>query len=155
MVGVGSNKFGPDVETSRAMLVTILWRYEGSPNVRVMESFDDVKSDAYYAKAVQWAQKNGIVSGVGDNRFDPNASITREQIVTILYRYAQYRNDDLGKFGNLSKYKDRDKISDYALDAMEWAVGNGIVNGVSSDKLDPRGKATRAQIAQLMYRLDD
>lgn len=153
MVGTGGNKFSPSMNTTRGMLVTILYRYDGSPDVTGNNPFLDVKDDAYYAKAVTWAHKNGIVAGIGSNRFAPESNITREQIVTILYRYAQYKDMDVSKLSDLSKYADANKVSDYALEAMKWACANGIVHGTGDNHLSPRSEATRAQIAQLMYRL--
>ena len=150
MDGVGNGKFAPDSPMTRAMLVTVLWRYEGSPKEGT-NGFSDVPNGKWYTDAVAWASENGIVGGVGNNKFDPNGNITREQMVAILYRYAQKKGFDTSERGDLSSFPDRAKVSSYAKDAIAWAVGEGILNG-SGGKLLPQGNATRAQVSAILMR---
>ncbi len=150
MNGVGNNNFAPDDPMTRAMLVTVLWRYENCPK-EGENTFTDVPADQWYTDAVAWAAANGIVGGVGNGKFDPNGNITREQMATILYRYAQKKGIDTTKRGDLSGFPDRDKVSEWAADAIVWAVGAGIINGADG-KLLPQGNATRAQVATILMR---
>ncbi len=150
MNGVGGGKFDPEGTMTRAMLVTVLWRYEGEP-AEGENSFTDVPNGTWYTEAVAWAAANGIVGGVGNNRFDPNGIITREQMATILFRYAQKRGFDTSKRGDLSVFPDSGKVSSWAKDAMRWAVAEQIING-SDGYLLPQGNATRAQVAALLMR---
>ena len=150
MNGVGNNNFAPDAPMTRAMLVTVLWRYEGSPKEGT-NGFRDVPAGDWYTDAVAWAAANGIVGGVGNGRFDPNGNITREQMAAILYRYAQKKDLDTSKRGSLSGFPDASKVSTYAKDAIAWAVGEGIING-SGGKLLPQGNATRAQVSAIFMR---
>ena len=154
MNGVGNNKFDPDGAMTRAMLVTVLWRYAGEPEEGV-NTFKDVKSDEWYTKAVAWAAHNGIVGGIGDNRFDPNGRITREQLATILFRYCNSKGMDPYARANLSSFPDGSKTSDYASDAISWAVAVGLIAGSkvgNRDYLQPQGNATRAQVATILMR---
>ena len=150
--GTSANTFEPETAMTRAMLVTVLWRYEGQPK-GYQNTFADVneKNGSWYIDAVAWAASNGIVNGVGNNRFDPNGKITREQMAAILFRYAQKKGIDTSKRGELSNYPDANKISAYAKEALSWAVGEGIING-SDGKLLPQGNATRAQVATILMR---
>ncbi|MDD6642907.1 MAG: S-layer homology domain-containing protein [Firmicutes bacterium] len=130
------------------MLVTVLYRYEGSPSVEGLENpFKDVPAKEWYTDAVLWAASNGIVNGTGDGKFSPEDNITREQVATIFHRYNKV---PAGK-GDLTVFPDAGTVDAYAVDAMKWAVGEGIING-SDGKLDPLGNATRAQIAAIFYR---
>lgn len=149
--GTSETTFSPNMPLNRGMLVTLLHRIEGRPSAGT-SSFSDVSSGAYYAGAVAWAEKNRIVSGIGGGRFAPSQDITREQLVTMLYRYAQYKGMDVSKTADLSRFKDTDRISSYAGAAMAWAVGSGIVNGTESVTLSPRGNATRAQAAVMLQK---
>ena len=135
---------------TRAMLVTVLWRYEGEPDAPA-NTFSDVKSGTWYSNAVSWAAANGVVNGVGNNKFDPEGKITREQMATILFRYAQKEGIDTSKRGNLGDFPDANRVSSYAKDAVQWAVGEKIING-SDGKLLPQGSATRAQVATILVR---
>ena len=150
MNGTGKNKFEPESPMTRAMLVTVLWRYEGEP-IEGKNSFEDVKKGAWYEKAVSWAFYNGIVSGVGNGRFDPDGKITREQLAAILYRYCSAKGLDTLARAELSAFPDGAKVSGYAVDALSWAVAVGLVNG-SDGKLLPQGNATRAQVATILMR---
>ncbi len=150
MNGVEKDRFAPDEPMTRAMLVTVLWRYAGSPAAGV-SGFHDVPDGTWYTDAVAWAAENGIVGGVGNHKFDPNGNITREQMAAILYRYAQKKDLDTGAHGDLSGFPDRGTISAYAVDATVWAVGAGILNGADG-KLLPQSSATRAQVAAILMR---
>ncbi len=153
MNGYDNGKFGTNDNISRSQIVTILWRLEGSPAVSG-GSFDDVASDAYYAKAVAWAAENGIVGGYGDGRFGPNDPITREQLAAILYRYAQLKDVDVsvGEDTNILDFDDAQSISSYAVPAIQWACGSGIITGTSVTTLSPDGTATRTQAATMLMR---
>lgn len=148
MFGVGTRKFDPEGNLTRAMLVTVLYRFEGSPSVEGLENpFKDVPAGEWYTDAVIWAASNGIVNGTDIGVFSPEENITREQVATIFHRY----NEAPEGTGNLSAFPDADKVDGYAVEAMKWAVGEGIING-SDGLLDPLGNATRAQIAAIFYR---
>ncbi len=151
--GVDDSHFAPNGTTTRAQLVTILHRLEGEPEATAPATFKDVPADSYYAGAVAWAAENGIVNGISTDLFAPNAPVTREQIVTILYRYAQFKEIDVSFVADLSGYDDVAAVDDYAVEAFRWAVAVGLVNGTSETTLDPNGTATRAQAAVLMIRL--
>ena len=148
--GTSANTFEPETAMTRAMLVTVLWRYEGEPDAPA-NTFSDVKSGTWYSNAVSWAAANGVVNGVGNNKFDPEGKITREQMATILFRYAQKEGIDTSKRGNLGDFPDANRVSSYAKDAVQWAVGEKIING-SDGKLLPQGSATRAQVATILVR---
>ena len=148
MNGIGNNLFAPEAVTNRGMIVTVLYRLDGEPNVSA-SSFVDVAGDAYYAKAVAWANANGIVNGYGNGKFGPNDAITREQFAAILYRYAQYKDYDVTAVASLDAFSDAQTVSAYAVPALRWAVGAGVVNG-SDGKVNPQSGATRAQAAQLL-----
>lgn len=149
MAGVSDSSFGPAVETTRGMIVTILYRLENEPTAGTAD-FNDVADGQYYAKAVAWAAANNIVAGYGDGTFGPNNAITREQLVAILYRYAQLKGYDLSKKANLSAFLDAPQVSAYATDAMSWANAMGLVSGVSSTQLAPTNSAVRAQVAAIL-----
>lgn len=148
MDGVDAGMFAPNATTSRAMIVTILWRLQGSPEVEATETFTDVSPDAWYAKAIAWAVAEGVADGYGEGLFGPNDAITREQLAAMLWRYAG--SPETG--GDLSAFADGDDTSDWAQQAMSWAVSLGLINGVDSDRLDPKGQATRAQTATILMR---
>ncbi len=148
--GMTETTFEPNTPMTRGMLVTVLWRYEGSPEEGKNE-FVDVKAGNWYEKAVAWAAKNEIVNGVGNGRFDPNGKITREQMAAILFRYSAYKEYDTDKRGDLSKFPDAAKVSGWAKDAYAWAVGEGLITG-NGGRLDPLGFATRAQVATILMR---
>lgn len=151
MSGTGKGQFSPNMTTSRAMLVTILYRLEGSPKVS-RATFTDVSENMYYSDAVAWASSNKIVSGYGNGRFGPNDLITREQLATILYRYAQYKNYDTSAKGSIFKFADGLSVHTYAVEAMNWAVGAELLSGVGDKSLNPTGNATRAQVATILMR---
>lgn len=152
MRGISDTRFEPESALTRAMFVTILHRFDGS-KTEGNNVFADVAEDAYYKDAVAWANANGIVLGISDNEFAPDENITREQIAAILYRYAKYMQYDTSADGtNIDAYSDCGMISDYAVDAMKYAVGTGIVNGKSETLLAPLDNATRAEAATIFVR---
>ena len=152
MLGTSKTLFSPHGTATRGMMATILWRMEGSPAPKGKNSFTDVESGKWYADAITWTAENGIFAGYGKDKFGPDDPITREQLAAIFYRYADYKGYDLTVKGNLDKFKDADKITDYAKTAMGWAVGSGLVKGKSGNLLDPQGTATRAEIAAMLHR---
>lgn len=154
MTGTSDTTFSPNVTASRGMLVTILHRMEGTPGAKEA-GFPDVPREEYYAKAVDWAYANGIVSGYGGEAtpvFGPNNSITREQLAAILYRYAEKKGQDMTVRGDLSGFADQAAISDYAKEPMAWAVGVGLISGMGDGTIAPTGSATRAQVATILMR---
>ena len=155
MAGTSANTFAPDLTTTRGMIVTILYRLEGSPDIENEiwgYPFQDVDANAYYAEAVYWARMNGIVAGYSDEVFGPNDTITREQMAVILYRYAQYKGYDTTGKADLSKYTDAEQVGSWALEAIRWANAEGLVNGTSDTTLSPQGSATRSQAAMILTR---
>ena len=152
MDGTGAYRFAPNAQLTRAMIVTILYRMEGSPAVSGASVFTDVDSGMWYGKAVAWAAANGIVNGYGSGRFGPNDPVTREQLAAILYRYTAYRKASTTVNGdNLASFTDLNTVSGYALESMNWAVGNSLLKGANG-KLDPKANATRAQVAAIIHR---
>lgn len=153
MNGVSGTSFAPNSNLTRGMLVQILFNLEGKPQ-SASASFSDVKADAWYAKAVGWAAANKVVTGYADGTFRPNAAVTREQAAAILYRYAQSKGIDVsvGEDTNILSYADALQASEYAIPALQWAVGAGVLNGKSGNLLAPTGTATRAEIAAIMQR---
>ena len=152
MGGTGEGRFSPDLTTSRAMIVTILYRLEGSPAVSGGASFADVTAGQWYSDGVAWASANGIVTGYSNGSFGPDDTITREQMAAILYRYARYKDYALSAQAALDGYADAAQVSAYAADAMKWAVGSGLITGTSGTTLSPAGSATRAQAAVILAR---
>ena len=152
MDGVGGNRFAPNSATTRAQLVTILYRMEGQPVVSGDLPFTDVEAGTWYTNAVVWAAQNGIVNGVGDDTFAPGNDLTREQLVTILYRYAESKGYDVSASADLAGYPDGEEIQAYAREAMAWAVAENIIQGMEDDTLKPAGNASRAQIATILMR---
>jgi len=157
MQGVGNSRFDPNGTTTRAMIVTILWRLEGEPIVNYAMDFEDAEADSWYTEAIRWAASNKIVEGYGGGKFGTSDDITREQMVTILYRYAQYKGHDAaaGENTNILSYGDASEVAEWAIPAMQWACGTGLIQGISDDStvnLQPRGSATRAQAAAIFCR---
>ena len=154
MNGVGNGMFEPESSMTRAMLVTVLWRYAGSP-AEGTNTFVDVKPNQWYTQAVAWAAKYGVVNGVGHGMFEPDGNVTREQMAAILYRYANGVGIDTSARGNLAAFPDRNQVSSYAVDALSWCNAMGIIGGTKEggvDYLDPQGFATRAQVATILMR---
>ena len=152
MDGVGGNRFAPNSETTRAQLVTILYRLEGQPAVSGDLPFTDVEAGIWYTDAILWAAQNNIVNGVSDTEFAPGDDLTRQQLVTILYRYAEAKGYDVSASADLSGYPDADQVQDYAQPAMAWAVAENIIQGMEDGTLKPAGNASRAQIATILMR---
>ncbi len=152
MNGVSETAFHPEGVMNRAQIVTVLYRMAGSPEVTAETAFTDVPADSFYADAVAWAVENGITSGVSATAFNPNGSVTREQMVTFLYRYAKLSGADVTTTGDLSAYSDAADVSSWAVDAMVWAVENGIISGVTADTLVPAATTNRAQVATVLMR---
>ena len=157
MQGVSATSFLPNGSTTRAQLVTILWRLEGSPETAGAASFSDVADGAWYAQAVRWAADSGVVKGYENGSFGPDDAVTREQMVTILYRYAQYKGYDVsvGEDTNILSFNDALTVRGYAIPAMQWACGSGLVTGIAQDRgmlLAPKDTTTRVQAATLMMR---
>lgn len=153
MAGTGADTFAPNAHMTRAMAVTVLYRIAGSPEISRANPFTDVRSDSWYHEAVLWAVDIGVTSGTSDTTFSPNANVTREQLVTFLYRYVQTTGVKI-THADITGYEDRYDISRYARVAFAWAVDNGIVTGVSADRLGPAGTATRAQCATILTQFD-
>ena len=152
MNGLTATTFEPGKPTSRAMIVTILYRLDGSPLVIKEHGFSDVKPGSWYEDSVAWAAANGIVTGYSATEFGPSNNITREQMAAIMYRYATYKNYDVSKKGDLTQFSDISTLSSYAAESMSWAVGTGIISGKGSGKLAPRAGATRAEAAAMLKR---
>ena len=152
LTGTGETTFSPNGPMTRSMLVTALWRLEGEPEASGASGFPDVKQDAWYAEAVDWASQTGIVSGTGAG-FDPEGSVTREQIASILYRYAKLKGWDVSKTASLQDFADGADTSAWATRAMEWAYAEKLITGKDGNRLDPQGQATRAEVAAILMRL--
>jgi len=154
--GVSANSFAPNTDMSRAMLVTVLWRMEGQPAPAGGNPFNDVPENTWYTTPVIWAYERGIVGGVGNGKYAPDNTVTREQMATILYRYSVDKGYDLEKSAGIANFPDTDEVSAYAVDAYSWARTQGIVDGMGKGDgkiyLNPRGYATRAQVATMLTR---
>lgn len=153
--GTSQTTFNPYGNTTRGMLATVLYRMEQSPIVSASNLFSDVLAGYYYTDGIAWAQENGIVSGYGNGTFGPQDSLTREQLAVFLYRYARYQGYDVTKTVALDNFADGELTSDYAKVPMGWAVANGLISGKGNDVLDPKGNATRSQIAVILTRYDN
>ncbi|MBR6700573.1 MAG: S-layer homology domain-containing protein, partial [Firmicutes bacterium] len=168
MSGVGNDLFAPDSTCTRAMMATILWKMHGSEAPTIHSPFSDLTAD-WYKNAVIWAAENGIANGVSDKGFAPELNVTREQFAAFLYRYAQFKEGILDPEGteavftpahmefevndvDLAGFKDSAEVSDYAMDAVKWAVEQGIISGTPEGNIDPKGTATRAEIATMIAR---
>ena len=154
MNGTGTNTFEPESTMTRAMLVTVLWRYANAPKPGA-NPFTDVPNGKWYTDAVAWAAENGVVNGVGDGKFEPDGSVTREQMAAILYRYAQKVGIDTSKHTELSAFPDASRVSAYARAPMQWIVAEGVIGGSrenGQDWLNPQGNATRAEVATILMR---
>lgn len=153
MTGYNTTTFAPNNKVTRGMVVSILYKMEGSPKVSGDSKFTDVKSTEYYAKAIKWATDKGIVKGyTGINKFKPNDNIKRQDFVIILRNYAKYKNKNVNVTASLLKYKDYKIIDSYANASMQWAVGTGVITGNSDGTLNPQGTATRAEAAAIIQK---
>ncbi len=154
MNGTGAETFEPNTNVSRAMLVTVLWRAENEPIAAGASKFVDLEAGQYYVDAVKWANENGVVKGITETTFEPETAITREQFAAIMFRYANLKGYDvsIGEDTNILSYTDFDRISEYAIPAMQYAVGSGLIKGKSATTLNPADNATRAEMATILYR---
>ena len=154
MAGYGNGLFGTNDSITRGQIVTILWRLEGSPVVNYLMNFEDVPAEKYYTEAIRWANSEGIVGGYGNGKFGPDDPITRQQLAAMLWRYAQHTGQDVsvGEDTNILSYEDAFDISEYAIPAMQWACGAGIMGGYGNGYLGPNDGATRAQAAAMLQR---
>lgn len=151
--GVSETAFEPNTSMSRAMLATVLYRLSGE-NYTGTASFDDVPEGSWFTAAVGWASANGIVNGMGGNLFAPDEAVTREQMVTMLYRYQAYKKGNTSARGNLNTFPDGGQVASWAKESVEWAVGKKIISGRNTGDLDPTGTATRAEVATILQRFD-
>ena len=151
MKGISNTEFAPDSEVTRAMFVTVIYRMENEPQTGKC-AFNDVESGSYYENAVAWANENGIVSGISEEFFAPNEPITREQMATIIYRYAAFKEYDITTSSNTS-YTDNDDISDYAKDAVIWSAEKSVMTGNTDGSFAPKANTTRAQVASVFMRM--
>ncbi len=155
MTGTSDTEFSPNLATTRGMIVSVLYRLEGNPDLSddiLGYPYEDVNPDDWYAMPVYWARLHGIVSGYSDSQFGPNDAITREQLAAILMNYADYKGMDVSARADLSGYSDADTISSWATDTMQWAVAEGYISGMTADTLEPQGSTTRAQVAAIFQR---
>lgn len=152
MNGVNASRFAPDSTLNRAMMVTMLYRMTGSPAVSGNSVFSDVPSGKWYSDAVQWASVNGVVNGVGKDRFALDTQITREQMASMMMRYAQFKQYSTGKSADLSAFNDAGSISSWALESMKWANAAGLINGRTASTIAPQDTATRAEAATILMR---
>ena len=156
MNGMSETIFSPDKQCNRAMLVSILYRLEGAGKMDYSPVFKDVPANTWYTDGVLWAEQNGIVNGLGNNRFGPDDPLTREQFATIMMRYVAFKGIQTDNRAELSSFPDASKVSNYAKDAMRWAVAEGLINGKAAGNisyLQPQGNATRAECAMILMRL--
>ncbi len=152
--GTSTTKFSPYLGTTRGMIVTVLHRMEQSPAVSTGSVFEDVVEKSWYYNSVIWAQQNEVVRGYSNGKYGPNDNITREQMAAILYRYAGFKGYDLSKRATLNNFTDESQISNYAIEAVQWAVANELISGKDNHVLDPKGNATRAEVATILTRFD-
>lgn len=152
MTGTAYDKFEPNTSMTRAMIVSVLHRLEGSPKPHRTSPFQDVADNAWYKDPIDWAEGTGIIHGYSVSEFGPNDPITREQMAAILYNYSQYKGKNVSARANLKGYSDYDQISGWAMDVMRWAHAEGLINGMTKNTLEPQGNATRAQVAAIFQR---
>ena len=150
--GTSATTFSPNDTMTRAMLVTVLWRMEGEPTMNSTEPFNDVVAGNWYTNAVVWASGSGIVNGTSATTFDPDGSVTREQIAAILYRYAKTKGWDVSSASGLGSFPDSEQVSDWAARAIEWTYAEGLITGKDGGRLDPQGQASRAEVATILMR---
>jgi len=152
MGGVAVGQFAPNINLSRGMMVTMLWRMEGMPTVADGNAFNDVAASSWYAEAIAWAAASGIVNGYGDGNFGPSDNVTREQMAVILKNYAAFSGQDAAVSTFAAEFADAGDISPWAMDAMQWANVNGLITGRTMSTLVPTGTATRAEAAAIVQR---
>jgi hypothetical protein len=153
MTGVSENVFAPEEKLNRAMAVTAIWRAEGCPIVNYALGFGDVASDSWYTEAIRWAASEGIVNGYSDKEFNPNDIISREQLATVMWRYAKYKDTDvsIGENTNILSYEDFFSVSKYAVPAFQWTCGSGIMSGNTTSTLAPAEPVNRIIFASVLY----
>ena len=152
MQGMGNGMFAPDANMTRAQLVTVLYRMAGSPHVESATSFQDVPVGTWYTDAVVWAYANGVTKGVTPDYFQPHAPVTREQMFTFFVRFAALNGETIETKGDLTNFTDAASLSPYAVEAVTWAYESGLLVGISSNTLAPRGTSSRAQVATVLTR---
>ena len=153
MAGTDNGIFSPNVALSRAMVAQILYAMENKPGGAPGGKFSDVKDSDWFAAAVNWCAQAGVVAGMDDGTFAPNANVTREQLATMLCSYTRFKGKDATATGNIDQFSDVGRVSSWAADNVKWAVGHGIMAGKDGNVIDPTGNATRAEMAQMIYRL--
>ena len=158
MNGTGGSSFSPAMSLTRGMVVTVLWRMEGSPRTNFQDLFCDVDVRQYYSEAVIWAKNKSIVTSTGsdgwEETFSPNREITRQELATMFVRFATYKNIITDNTASLDKFTDKDDVADWASDAMKWATSVGLINGTGNGStLSPLGSATREQFATIIYQI--
>ena len=153
MAGTDNGIFSPNVALSRAMVAQILYAMENKPAGAPGGKFSDVPDSAWFAAAVNWCAQAGVVAGMDDGTFAPDANVTREQLATMLCSYTRYKGKDASASGNIDQFSDVGLVSSWAVDNVKWAVGHGIMAGKDGNVIDPTGNATRAEMAQMIYRL--
>ena len=153
MGGYNATTFGPNDTLSRAMVAQILYAMENKPGGAPGGKFSDVKDSDWFAAAVNWCAQAGVVAGMDDGTFAPNANVTREQLATMLCSYTRFKGKDATATGNIDQFSDVGRVSSWATDNVKWAVGHGIMAGKDGNVIDPTGNATRAEMAQMIYRL--
>ena len=152
MTGTSRKSFSPYRDTTRGMITTVLWRMEQKPESASKNPFRDVRDGSWYCEGISWAKENNIVSGYGDGNYGPEDSITREQLSSILYRYAKFKGYDVSQRMSLDSFRDNKKVSAYATETMKWAASTGLIIGKNNSKLDSRGYVTRAEFAAVLER---
>lgn len=152
MIGTSDTTFSPYDTTTRAMVATTIWRMEGKPAPAGANGFTDVESGKWYTDAITWAAESEITEGYGGGLFGTNDPVTREQLAGFFYNYAKYKGYDTAITGDISRFTDNGDISDWAVDAVKWAVGYGLIEGKPGNMLDPQGNATRAEFAAMLHR---
>ena len=155
MNGVGNNKFGPNETTTRAMVATILWRIENSPEAKTPSGYADVADGKWYSNAIAWMKEVGLTNGKGNNMFGTEDPITREELATFLYRYWQTKSTETVTPADLGKFVDGNKVNAWAREAVSWAAGYPILSGKPGPAIDPQGRATRAELAAMLHRYID
>jgi REP element-mobilizing transposase RayT len=152
--GITETKFGPRSPMTRGMMVTVLWRMEKEPVVNYLMMYKDVKQEEYYTEAIRWATSEKIIQGYSTTEFKPDEMLTRQEMVTMLYRYAMYKNMDIsvGKEIDLTKFVDSNAIADYAIDALTWGIGNNVIKGMSEISLAPVTLTARCEVAVVIMR---
>lgn len=152
MLGVSDKLFGVSTNTTRGMMATVIYRLEKEPGVAFEKVFNDVDNGKWFSQAITWANANGVAVGYDDNSFGPEDNVTREQLVTMLYRYAAKKGYDVSKQADLSAFVDAGRVSGYAREAMGWAVANGIIQGRGANTLAPTDLALRVEVATIFQR---